>query len=214
MTDDPGHVGFDDVSAAYGRTAVVRRVSLHVDAGTKLAITGSNGSGKSTLVRCLLGLHPTAHGRTTVDGATASTRADWQRRRREVAYVPQRPATGRFPLLVREMLESSGSFAAALEVAEQLSIAPLLDRPVHTLSGGQLQRCVLARGIGATRAGARVLVADEPTSALDFDGQDQVAALLGSLDVTVLVVTHERTVVERCDRVVEMAGGRLREAGR
>ncbi len=207
-------VGFLEVDAAYGRTTVVRQVSLAVEPGSKVAITGSNGSGKSTLVRCLLGLHPTAAGRTLVDGRDARTRAEWRSRRAEVAYVPQRPATGRFPLLVREMLASSGNFAAALEVAEQLDVAPFLARPVHMLSGGQLQRCVLARGIGATRAGARVLVADEPTSALDFDGQDQVAALLGALNVTVVVVTHEQTVVAHCDRVVEMAGGRLREPRR
>lgn len=202
-----------DVRASYGATVALDGVSLAVAPGELVAVTGSNGSGKSTLLRCLLGLHQADGGRLCVHGEEAVDRDGWARRRRQVAYVPQRPSTGRFPLLVRELLDSSGAGAHARVVGSGLGISELLDRPVHTLSGGQLQRCVLARGIACTAAGARVLVADEPTSALDFDGQEQAAQLLASLEVTVLVVTHEQTLVDRCDRVVEMAGGRLRERG-
>jgi zinc transport system ATP-binding protein len=56
-----------------------------------------------------------------------------------------------------------------------------------------------------------VIVADEPTSALDFDGQAEVAEILTGLGVTALVISHEQVLVDRCDRVVEMAQGRLRE---
>lgn len=220
MSDEAGagataaSVDFVDVCARYGRVAVLDHITLSVSPGEVVALTGSNGSGKSTLVRCLLGLHPTSQGRTLVDREAATDRVGWHRRRREVAYVPQRPATGRFPLLVRELLASSGAATDAEAAADELGVGRLLDRPVDTLSGGQLQRCVLARGLGCTVSGARVLVADEPTSALDFDGQEQVARLLASLPVTVLVVTHEHTLVSRCTRVVEMAGGRLREGRR
>ena len=65
--------------------------------------------------------------------------------------------------------------------------------------------------MGCVAAGATIVLADEPTSALDFDGQDDVAALLAELPVTKLVVSHDAAVVRRADRVLEMAGGLLRE---
>lgn len=214
MRSDPASVAFSKVTAGYGATVALDDVSLAVEPGESVAIVGSNGSGKSTLIRCLLGLHRSSSGQISVGGHQAQTRADWAERRRQVAYVPQRPATGRFPLLVHELLASSGAPDEAEAAATQLGIGHLLHRPLDTLSGGQLQRCVLARGVACTDAGATVLAADEPTSALDFDGQEQVAELLAGLHVTLIVVTHEQIVVDRCDRVVEMAGGRLRERSR
>ena len=207
----PGLVEFEHVTARHRAVTAVDGVDLSIEPGTNLAVCGSNGAGKSTLARCLLGLHPLASGEVRVDGEHPATRSGWRQRRLEVAYVPQRPSVGQFPLLVREVLESSGDLPAALAAAERLSIAHLADRPADTLSGGQLQRVMLARGVACVTRGATVLVADEPTSALDFEGQVEVAALLTGLGVTTILITHEQVVVDRCDRVVEMAQGRLRE---
>jgi predicted ABC-type transport system involved in lysophospholipase L1 biosynthesis ATPase subunit len=80
-----------------------------------------------------------------------------------------------------------------------------------TLSGGQLQRTYLARAVGSMSEERRLLLADEPTSALDFDGQDDVANLLADLSATRLVVSHDAAVVAKADRVLEMAGGSIRE---
>jgi zinc transport system ATP-binding protein len=209
MTAAP--VTFSSVSCRYGRATVVDGVQLHVAAGEHVALTGANGSGKTTLLRAALGLHPLAGGTVTVGGQPASTRVDWTRRRREVAWVPQRLATGRFPLLVDELLASAGSGAdAARDAADQLGVHGLGARPLHTLSGGQLQRAFLARALGCVVGGARVLFADEPSAALDFAGQEQVATLLAGLPVTVVVISHDRAVTQACDRVAEMAAGRLR----
>lgn len=82
---------------------------------------------------------------------------------------------------------------------------------MHTLSGGQLQRSFLARGLGHVAAGAGLLLADEPTSALDFDTRDLVGEVLAAAPVTKLVVTHDRAVVDSAHRVFEMAAGRVRE---
>jgi zinc transport system ATP-binding protein len=90
----------------------------------------------------------------------------------------------------------------------------LIERPLHALSGGQLQRVFLARALGSLAGGAGLLLADEPTAALDFDGQAAVAEALRELPATVLVVTHDRAMADRCQRVVEMAGGQLREVAR
>ncbi len=211
MTAAP--VTFTSVSCRYGRATVVDTVQLHVAAGEHVALTGANGSGKTTLLRAALGLHPLAGGTVAVDGHPARSPSDWVRRRREVAWVPQRLATGRFPLLVDELLASAGTGAgadAARHAAARLGVAGLGTRPLHTLSGGQLQRAFLARALGCVAAGARVLFADEPSAALDFDGQEQVANLLAGLPVTVVVISHDRAMTQACDRVAEMAAGQLR----
>ncbi len=196
---------------AYGAVVAVDDADLQVGAREMVVVTGSNGSGKSSLARAVLGLVQLTGGTIELDGRSARTAADWRRRRTEVAYVPQRTAPGSFPLLVLELLESSGNTEASVTAARRLGLDGLLDRPVTTLSGGQLQRTYLARAMGALGAGGRVLLADEPTSALDFDGQEQVAELLADLTLPRLIISHDAAVVARADRVVEMAGGQLRE---
>lgn len=203
----------DEASVAYGSVLAVDAASLQVEHDEMVVVTGSNGSGKSSLLRAVLGLVPLLGGSIVVDGTAALSSADWRRRRRDIAYVPQRTAPGSFPLLARELLESSGNLEAAVHAAAELGLGDLLDRPVTTLSGGQLQRTYLARAIGALAADARLLLADEPTSALDFEGQEQVADTLARLGVGRLVVSHDAAVVERADRVLEMAGGRIRDRG-
>ena len=201
----------DHLTVAYGPTIAVSDASLSVDDGEFVVITGSNGSGKSSLLRSVLGLAPAAGGTVTLDGAAARTRTDWQRRRQAVAYVPQRTTPGSFPLLVRELLDSSGNASAAEAAAGRLGVGELLDRPLTTLSGGQLQRTYLARAVGSLSDERRLLLADEPTSALDFDGQEDVANLLADMWAARLVVSHDAAVVAKADRVLEMAGGSIRE---
>lgn len=199
------------VNCRHGRQTVVQDVDLTVEPGQRVALTGTNGSGKTTLLRAVLGLHQAATGVIEVGDHRAASAAGWARRRRDVAWIPQRQAAGRFPLLAGELLESSGAPVEANDAAMELGVGELRGRPLDTLSGGQLQRMYLARAMGCIAAGAGLLLADEPTAALDFAGQADAARLLTSLPVTVLVVTHDRAVVECCERVLEMAAGRLRE---
>lgn len=200
------------VSCRHGRVDAVRGVDLDVAAGERVALTGTNGSGKTTLVRAVLGLHAQLAGEISVGGRGGRSPAGRAWLRRACAWIPQKPAAGRFPLLAGELLASSGDVTEAARAADRLGVGPLTARPLHTLSGGQLQRMYLARAVGCVAAGAGVLLADEPTAALDFTGQEQAADLLAELPVTLLVVTHDRAVAERCDRVLEMAAGQLREA--
>ncbi len=209
----PAGVAISSLTCRLGSTIAVDDVTLAVAPGERLAITGPNGAGKSSLLRTILGLVP-SRGTITVDGRSADDRRGWRERRQIVAWVPQRPAVGRFPLLVRELLASSGDLGAASAAAERLGVDHLDERALHTLSGGQLQRVYLARGLGHVAAGARVFLADEPTSALDFDTRDAVAALLTEVPVTCIVVTHDAAVADGADRVLEMAAGRVREVRR
>lgn len=207
-----GRIEFRDVSAHHGRVAAVVGASLIAEPGERVAVVGANGSGKSTLLRCLLCLHPGAmRGQVLLDGVLATTGAQVRDRRARIAHIPQRPPVGRFPFRVGELLDSSGARDAARNAARDLGLAGLMDRPVDTLSGGQVQRAFLARAIGCVAAGAVAIAADEPTSALDFDGQDEVARVLLGLGVTTLLVTHDDALARRCDRRVTMAAGRLRE---
>ncbi|MGW6455392.1 ATP-binding cassette domain-containing protein [Streptomyces sp. NPDC055078] len=200
-----------EVVCRHGRIEAVRRVDLEVAAGERVALTGTNGSGKTTLVRAVLGLHARTAGTILVGGRGARSPGEWGWRRRACAWIPQKPAAGRFPLLGRELLASSEAPAEAADAAGRLGVGELVGRPLHKLSGGQLQRMYLARAIGCVAAGAGVLLADEPTAALDFTGQEEAADALTALPVTLVVVTHDRALAERCDRVLEMAAGQLRE---
>ena len=198
------------VSCWHGRNQVVNNVALTLQAGEHVALLGSNGSGKSTLLRAILGLHQPVCGQIMLDGEIAVTAAQWQQRRTRIAYMPQRQATGHFPLLVPELLASNGQPAAAQAAAGELGVWQFAQRPLHSLSGGQLQRAFLARAMGMLAGAAGLLLADEPTAALDFAGQAAIAEQMAALPATVLVVTHDRAVAARCHRTVEMAGGQLR----
>lgn len=209
MGDKGISIEVNNLSVVFGHTTAVRDVAFEVRAGEKVVITGANGAGKSSVLRCILGLQVATSGSISVDGYVAHSPHDWQLRRRDIAYVPQRPPSGRFPMSVQELLQSSGGKDVAVR-AEQLGVAPLLRQSVSTLSGGQLQRCFIARALMQVDEGAAALLADEPTSALDFEGQESVAEILSSIPATLIVVTHEREMVARCDRSFEMAGGQLR----
>ncbi|MER7348631.1 ABC transporter ATP-binding protein [Streptomyces aurantiacus] len=202
------------VTCGHGRVVAVDGVDLEVAAGERVALTGTNGSGKSTLLRAVLGLHRQTAGTVLVGGRGTASAADRVWRRRACAWVPQKPAAGRFPLLAGELLDSGGAPVQAAEAARALGVGALRRQPLGTLSGGQLQRMYLARAIGCVAAGAGVLLADEPTAALDFAGQEEAAEALMALPVTLVVVTHDRALAERCDRVLDMAAGRLREVAR
>ena len=206
----PAQLLLQQVSCWHGRHQVVDQVILTLQPGEHVALIGGNGSGKSTLLRAILGLHHQTRGLIMLDGETAQSPAQWQRRRVRIAYMPQRQATGHFPLLVHELLTSSGQPAAAQAAAGELGVWQFAQRPLHSLSGGQLQRAFLARAMGMLAGTAGLLLADEPTAALDFAGQAAIAERLAALPATLLVVTHDRMLAARGDRIVEMAGGQLR----
>lgn len=207
-----GRLSLHGVTAGYRGVVALDDVTVDIEGASRVVVVGANGSGKSTLLRCVLGLHQGwQRGAIRLDDTVARTGAEWTERRRRIAWVPQRPATGSFPVTVGELLASSGAPDAARDAAEGLGLGGLHDRPVHRLSGGQLQRVYLARALGEIEHGAGILLADEPTSALDFAGRDEIIDRLATLPVTTVVATHDPAVVARADRVLEMADGALRE---
>lgn len=206
---NPATLDVRDLTCSFGPRAVVARASLQIARGERVALIGGNGSGKTTLLRALLGLHAQMQGQLRLDGHEPG---DWHRWRRRIAFVPQRQNGGRFPLRVEELIASAGaaSVEAAAEAASRAGVETLLHRQLAGLSGGQLQRAWLARAFACVAAGAGLMLADEPTAALDFSGRAEISTLLAGVAVSALIVTHDRALAERCDRVVEIAGGELR----
>lgn len=197
------------LACRFGTELAVRDVSLTVVPGEHVAVIGGNGSGKTTLLRSVMGLHSDWNGSILADGGALKPGA--RQAHPDIAWMPQRQPRGQFPFTVRELFASSRNEYQALETAERLGIGGLLRRPLAALSGGQLQRAFLARALGALAGGAGLILADEPTAALDFQGQEQVADMLTALPATMLVVTHDLALAKKCDRIMQMAQGRIRE---
>jgi zinc transport system ATP-binding protein len=211
-------VEYESVSFAYGgpdgsSRAVLQNITLAVRTGERLGILGPNGGGKSTLLKLTLGLLRPHAGSVRVFGVPPEE----ARRRRLIGYVPQRiEAELAFPFSVRQVAQMGVALsaspmarlprevrAAADEALELVGAASLADRPIGKLSGGQLQRVMIARALAAR---PRLLLLDEPTVGIDIAGQQRFSELLRTLHerlgLTTVVVSHDiRTIAAGSDRV-------------
>lgn len=218
-------------SYAIGRAGLLRKarrfnaidgVSLSLNKGATLGIVGESGCGKSTLARLLLGLIPADSGRVTLEGRDTQglIDAEWRALRRRMQLVYQDAAGALDPrirvrALVEEPLHIHG---LPLEAADRALMAvglsgTLADRYPHELSGGQLQRVVIARALALE---PEILVLDEPVSALDVSIQAQIVNLLMDLQrdfgLTCLFVSHDLGIVRHVStRVAVMYLGRIVE---
>jgi zinc transport system ATP-binding protein len=212
-------VSFSYPSPASGSTPergggpALQNISMDVMAGERLGILGPNGGGKSTLVKLTLGLIRGHSGTIRILGRSPEE----ARKLGLVGYVPQRiEAELSFPLSVRQVVELGASRDLAPwrpfppdrrryvdEVLEMVGAAALADRPIGKLSGGQLQRAMIARALAGR---PRILFLDEPTVGIDVEGQQRFAGLLHTLHdrlgLTIVIVSHDiRTIAAGCDRV-------------
>lgn len=206
-------LALDDLTVRYGDVLALEQVHLTVSAGQACGLVGVNGSGKSTLFKAVVGLvHPVA-GTVSVLGDTA----DAARRAGLVAYVPQADDLDRdFPLRVADVvlmgryhrmgvLRRPGprDRAAAGQALERVGLADLADRQVGRLSGGQLQRVLLARALAQE---ARLLLLDEPFSGVDATSEAAVTAVLRDLvaeGCALVISTHDLSMLPAlCERSV------------
>ncbi len=206
--------------AGYGSHEVLRDVDLDVAEGEWVAVIGPNGSGKSTLLRALAGSLPSARGDIRVNGNPDDLSA--KRRSRLVAMVHQNPVIpdgmtvldyvllGRTPYIPTWGKETPKDLGVVYRVLSELDLEEMVDRVLHSLSGGELQRVVLGRALAQE---APVLLLDEPTSALDVGHQQQVLELVDHLratrSITVLAAMHDLTLAAQyADRLVMLVAGR------
>jgi putative ABC transport system ATP-binding protein len=210
------------LASAAGAVNVLRGVSLRVDAGETVSLVGPSGSGKSTLMMVTGGLERPSAGRVAVAGvdlAGLDEDALARFRRDSIGIVFQ--SFHLIPTMnalenVAIPLELAGRRDAVDAARAGLAAVGLDHRVLHypgQLSGGEQQRVALARAFAAS---PKLLLADEPTGNLDTATGGHIIDLLFALSAergtTLLLITHDRDLAQRCDRVVHMADGRIVEA--
>lgn len=192
-------IAAENVSVTLGAQVVLHDVSLQLQPGEIVTIVGPNGSGKSTLLRTLLGIVPLDRGRV------------WRAAGLRVGYVPQKLALDpTLPMPVRRFLslprrQSQADVAAVLA---RVGLPGVETRPLSGLSGGQMQRVLLAR---ALLARPQAILMDEPTQGLDQPGEAAFYRLLEEVrsetGAAVLMVSHDlHVVMAASDRVVCLNG--------
>ena len=224
----PGGIRVDAVSKNYrtssGLVRAIDGVTLEVEPGGSLAITGRSGCGKSTLLGLIGGLEAPTAGRVVVGGLDLSSMSDRQRdrvRREHVGFVFQ--ADNLLPYLTAAenvalqvaLHPSDGGERRCLELLTGLGLGDCVDKLPDQLSGGQRLRVAVAR---APVHHPGVVLADEPTGAVDADNAHVIVDLLlaaqASTGATLVVVTHDDDVARRLERTLRLQDGRLVDADR
>ncbi len=194
--DNKEVITLEDFRFRYGRQSALNIDRLELPSGGVIAVVGHNGAGKSTFTRCLCGLQKGFRGKVLIGGKKLRPR-DMMK----LSYMVMQDVNHQLfaETVTEEVLlgSESGDEKPALELLERLNIAEFKERHPMSLSGGQKQRTAIA---SALLAGKKLLVFDEPTSGLDFRSMECTAELLRSLenDVTVLIVTHDMELIDRC----------------
>jgi ABC-type lipoprotein export system ATPase subunit len=214
-----------NVSKTFGTGQAVTRVldgvDVTIEEGEMVAILGRSGTGKSTLINLIGGIDRPDSGTIAVAGAELTEldeRGLTDYRRRQVGFIFQLfhlipELTGAENVLLPARLSGAAPDAPrrARELLARLELDGAADQLPHTLSGGEQQRIAIARALVND---ARLILADEPTGNLDPVSGARVLEILRSIaagDRSVVLVTHDEQATAIADRVLELAGGRLRE---
>jgi putative ABC transport system ATP-binding protein len=198
---------------------ILRDIELAVMPGEAVAIIGASGSGKSTLLALLAGLDTPTAGTVELDGASLfelDEDARAELRGRAVGFVFQSfqllPSLTALEnvMLPLELAGRDDAESAAREILARVGLAERLHHYPKHLSGGEQQRVALARAFVVR---PKVLLADEPTGSLDAEAGEAVIALLFQLNresgTTLVLVTHDEQLAQRCTRTVRLAAGRI-----
>jgi len=210
------------VTTDNGSLQILHPISFTVTEGQSVAIVGASGSGKSTLLGLLAGLDTVTEGSIKLDGASLETmdeEARAQIRGQKVGFifqafmlVPSLTALENV-MLPAEINGSNNPKALAIDALEKVGLAHRASHYPNQLSGGEQQRVAIAR---AFITQPKILFADEPTGNLDADNSLKVEQLLFDLNqqagTTLVLVTHDNELAQRCERQLIMSAGQLSEA--
>ena len=200
-------------------TAALRGVDLSVATGERVALLGPNGAGKTTLLLSLIGILEPQQG-TVQAGGVVSSPGTLPEVRRRIGIVFQDPDDQLFmPTVARDVAFGPTNLGLGADevvkrrddALEAVDLKEVANRAPHHLSGGEARRAAIATVLAMK---PEVLVLDEPTSNLDPMGRRELAELLGGLDTTVVIVTHDLPfALELCERSVVLDGGRVTADG-
>ncbi len=212
-------LSIDHVRKSYaGGRPVLNDVSLSLEQGQTLALTGESGSGKSTLLHLVAALDGFDGGEIILDGQPLSPLNDTDRaalRRNSLSLVFQQfnlipSLTVAQNLSIHARLAGRGDTKWIEHLSERLGLSDLQDRYPESLSGGQQQRVAIGRAM-ATRP--KLLLADEPTGNLDETASavvlDLMLSLVADTGAALLLVTHSNEIAARLDRRAHLSGGRI-----
>ncbi|MGM0480394.1 MAG: ABC transporter ATP-binding protein [Pseudomonadota bacterium] len=210
------------VDTSEGQLQILHPINVTINAGETVAVVGASGSGKSTLLALLAGLDLATRGEVLIDNEKLSELDEEQRakvRADKIGFIFQQfLLVPSLTALENVMLpaELAGHPGAEREAHELLQKVGLQDRWHHypnQLSGGEQQRVAIARAFVGQ---PKILFADEPTGNLDSKTGQTVEQLLFELNkdygTTLIMVTHDNELAERCQRVLRMDAGHLKEA--
>jgi putative ABC transport system ATP-binding protein len=207
------------VPMAGGELEILKGINLEIKSGEVVAIIGASGSGKSTLLGLLAGLDEASAGRVIIGDTELGALDEDGRalfRGREIGFVFQSfqllPALTALEnvMLPLEMQGQSDARAQADHFLERVGLAERTDHYPRQMSGGEQQRVAIARAFASR---PRILFADEPTGNLDTATGQRIVDLLFELNreegTTLVLVTHDLKLAERCDRQLELEAGAL-----
>ncbi|RUO33059.1 ABC transporter ATP-binding protein [Aliidiomarina soli] len=209
------------VETSAGPLTILHAITLAIKAGESVAIVGASGSGKSTLLSLLAGLDIATTGQVLIDNENLGDLDEEQRakiRADKVGFIFQSflliPSLTALEnvMLPAELAGRKDAEDQARELLGKVGLGERLTHYPNQLSGGEQQRVAIARAfIGQPK----ILFADEPTGNLDSTTGHTVEALLFEMNkahgTTLVMVTHDSTLAQKCDRVLEMQAGELKE---
>ena len=208
-----------DLSVTIGSERILHDINMHVHCGELVALIGPNGAGKSTFLKAVLG-------QRDYDGVIAFSAPGQRDRRPRIGYVPQSPTFDPGdPVSVADLFAccmsrrpaflglSKSMRAKVLECLERVHGEDLIDKRVGTLSGGELQRVLLALALEPL---PNILILDEPLSGVDVEGMSSLMDMLDEIrrtyDLSILMTTHDFSILDRyADQVVLIDGSVLKQ---
>ena len=210
---------FKSVTDSTGTLDILRDIDFRLESGETVAIVGASGSGKSTLLSIIAGLDTPTRGTVRLDGQDLFALNEDGRaalRAQKMGFVFQSfQLMGNLTALENVMLplelaNRSDARKAATEMLKHVGLGQRLGHYPKVLSGGEQQRVALARAFVVQPA---VLLADEPTGSLDFATGETIMQLMLDLNrelgTTLVLVTHDRGIAQRCDRLISIEAGRV-----
>ncbi len=212
-------IQLNNIAFGYYDCPVFSGVNLSLFSGDRLALLGGNGAGKTSLMQLIVGLQSPTEGQISAFGKVRHVERDFMEVRTRIGLLFQDSDDQLFcPSVIEDVafgplnlgLSKQEATVRAKETLAKLGLEHLSDRITHKLSGGQKRLVALATVLAMQ---PDVLLLDEPTNGLDENAERRLVELLESLDLAMVIVSHDRTLIERlANRAVLLKNGTLEEA--